>query len=103
MRWVDHEAIRTCQIDEGWRRFKYYCNEHLQYIYAMDKETFIALFIEWSVWSGWNGYVGRYSYNIADLEGEPISLKDMIMDRPEGTEYRCKMLLHTKDGREYIQ
>jgi len=100
--WVGHEEVARGDILPGWKRFKYFCNGHLQYVYCRTHEAFIALFEAWSRWSQQNGYVGRYVYTLDGSKGEDISLEDMIMDRPEGTEFRVKMYLVTHEG-EYIQ
>jgi hypothetical protein len=102
--WVGHEEVKKRMVKPyiGWKRFEYLCNGQLQYIYCLNKETFISLFEGWSRLSMVDGYVGRYTYTLTGVEGKEMTLGEIIMDRPEGTEYRCKIYLFTQHG-EYIQ
>jgi len=102
--WVGHEEVKNRKVrpHTGWKRYEYLCNDHLMYIYCLNKETFVSLFENWSKQAISNGYVGRYTYTLTGTEGKEMTLDDIIMDRPEGKDYRCKMYFFNQYG-EYIQ
>jgi hypothetical protein len=100
IQWVGHKEVARRDIKGKWKRFVYYLNGHMSYIYCHNRHTFINLFAGWCQWvSQWGG---KYVYTLQDVEGEDITLEDIIMDRPEGSPFRCKILIPTNVG-EYIQ
>ena len=109
--WVGHEEVARREIKGTFKRFTYYCNGTKLYIYCRNKEIFLRLFAHWCSWASViNSRVSgppevasvKYNYTLETIEGEDISLEDIIMDRPEGTAFRCKSLVYTQYG-EYIQ
>ena len=102
MTWVDHKEVARGEIWGDWKRFKYYCNGHLVYIYCHSKKVFLELFAGWVAWASQKWYKGMYSYTLESLDGEDIATEDIIFDRPEGTAFRVKCLIWATAG-EYIQ
>jgi hypothetical protein len=111
LQWVGHEEVARREIKGTFKRFMYYCNGHKQYIYCRDQGVFLRLFAFWCSWAGTiNNRVSgppevasvKYGYTLETIEGEDISLEDIIMDRPEGSPFRVKCLIQTQHG-EYIQ
>lgn len=109
--WVGHEEVSRREIKGTFQRFTYYCNGTKLYIYCRNQRVFLTLFANWCSWANTiNTRINcppevtlvKYNYTVEDLEGVDISLEDIIMDRPEGTEYRPKVLILSQHG-EYIQ
>jgi hypothetical protein len=111
LQWVGHEEVANREIKGTFKRFTYYCNGIKLYIYCRDQSVFLKLFADWCSWASTiNTHVNcppevasvKYNYTLESLEGVDISLEDIVMDRPEGTEYRPKVLVLSHHG-EYIQ
>ena len=109
--WVGHDEVARRDIKGTFKRFTYYCNGLKQYIYCRNHGIFLQLFAAWCKWaSNINTRVNcppevasvKYNYTLESLDGEDISLEDIIMDRPEGSPFRVKCLIQSQHG-EYIQ
>jgi hypothetical protein len=109
--WVGHKEVARREIKGTFKRYTYYCNGNKLYIYCRTQKTFLELFAYWCKWaSNINTRINcpveiasvKYNYTLEICEGDDISLEDIIMDRPEGSPFRCKSLIQSQQG-EYIQ
>lgn len=91
---IGHEEVRTRQVKGTFFRYTYFNNGIKNYVYCENKETFIALICKWNGASN-----GRYQYTFTSVEGEPISLENIINDQ----NFKIKVLLNLNGKDQYIQ
>jgi len=91
---IGFEEVRTRRVKGTFFKYTYFNNGHVNYVFCENKETFIALICKWNR----EGH-GRYLYTFESVEGEPISLEDII--RHQFCKIKVLQNLNGKD--QYIQ